>query len=167
MKDDREFFEDFVQEHTARALAFCRSRLGARSDAEDIVQDVMLRLFSRVDQIRELKDPLPYLYRALRNAMIDRVRAKRDSAQLDFDIAAEEPQQLELESEEATLPLLQALELLPEDQREMLRMRYFDELSVAQVAEIYEIAPAAAAMRLARARAKLKSELHKLGVRDA
>lgn len=166
MSDDRKFFEDFVREHTGRALAFCRNRLGAR-DAEDIVQDVMLRLFTRADQIRALSDPLPYLYRALRNAVIDRVRARRDSAQLDFDIAADEKKNGELEGQESSAPLMQALELLPEDQREMLSMRYFDELSVAQVAEIYGIAPAAAAMRLARARAKLKSELHRLGVRSA
>ncbi|MCK6439494.1 MAG: sigma-70 family RNA polymerase sigma factor [Planctomycetes bacterium] len=166
MNDDRTFFEEFVRSHTGRALAYCRGRLGVR-DAEDVVQDVMLKLFARVEQLRALDDPLPYLYRALKNAVIDRARANRQSAELDFDIAApEDDGSAPAEMDAALAPLMRAMSVLPADQREVVKLRYFDDLSVVQVAEVLGIAPAAAAMRLARARAKLKSELARLGVRS-
>ena len=164
--NDRQFFEDFVHRYTGRALAYCRTRLGA-DDAEEVVQDVMVKLFSRVERLRAMEEPLPYLYRALRNALVDRLRSHKGRVQLD-DVTAQGLAAKPVEAHEAKneLSLARAMEGLPEDLRELLELRYFEEMSVEQVAEVLEISAAATAMRLARARVKLKDELARLGVKS-
>ena len=64
-------FEAFVQQQTPLFLAFFR-RLGARpSDAEDLTQDVMLRLFRHADAYQGRGQVEAYAFRVARNAWID------------------------------------------------------------------------------------------------
>src|SRR5690242_16622518 len=64
--DATQAFDALVREHYARLCAFAFRLVGSRELAEDLVHDVLLRLWRERDRF-EFRDPLAYLYRALRN----------------------------------------------------------------------------------------------------
>lgn len=57
----------------------------SEADAEDIVQDVVLNLYTKVDFNRPIENLLAYTYRSLRNRVIDRQRKKKDKVLSTFD----------------------------------------------------------------------------------
>jgi RNA polymerase sigma factor (sigma-70 family) len=110
----------FVAAEWTRLVGFVRTWIDdtAERDAEDVVQDVVESLFERTDPIADLS---AYLYRSLRNRVIDIYRSPRRSAELPEDLSdlrfeASE----EMEREEAREELFDAIEELPTAQREVL-----------------------------------------------
>jgi len=167
---DREFFEAFVRQHMERALMYCRARLQVE-DAEEVVQEVMVKLYRNVARLRELEDPLPYVYRALKNGVIDRARDKKrgpvlvEEMEEQFAVPATETEAGDKRTAADNVKLYTAIENMPQDMAEIIRLRYFEKLNVAQMGEMLGLTAAAMAMRLARARSRLKKELAKLGVK--
>jgi RNA polymerase sigma factor (sigma-70 family) len=69
--------EVLVENHR-RFLAFLERRVGSREEAEDILQDAFVRSLEkdRVDTLRDPEAVIPWFYRLLRNAVIDRHRRR-------------------------------------------------------------------------------------------
>lgn len=65
-----------THEH-ARFLRFIRSRLGADGEAEDLLQDSLLRALQRGDDLRRGERAVAWFYRILRNAIADHYREKK------------------------------------------------------------------------------------------
>ncbi len=76
---------DFVGREWERLVAFVRSWLAdtADRDAEDIVQDVLTGMYERADVTSPIADLSAYVYRALRNRIVDAYRARRRTVSLD------------------------------------------------------------------------------------
>lgn len=70
---------------------FVRRRLAERADleADDVVSDVVLRLFERADLLAQVENVTAYLLRALGNSIVDRFRRRRETA-LEADAAVED-----------------------------------------------------------------------------
>ena len=139
--------------------------LGAsEQEAEDILQESFLRLWQRVEYLRELpeKKCFNYVYTTVNNAALTHLgRAARRAAQpLDEDLPAPErgPEDyyLSLEKEET---FRRAMERLDEGSRELLTMRYVLEEDDAEIARRFGVKPDSVRMMLSRARAKLKTEM--------
>jgi RNA polymerase sigma factor (sigma-70 family) len=75
---------DFLSDRRNALVGYVRRRLddAADQDAEDIVQDVIVGLFDRADPTVPIQDFAAFVYRALRNAIIDRFRRKRETVPL-------------------------------------------------------------------------------------
>ncbi len=65
-----------TNEH-ARFLRFIRSRLGADGEAEDLLQNSLLRALQRGDELRRSERAVAWFYRVLRNAIADHYREKK------------------------------------------------------------------------------------------
>ncbi len=95
----------------------------AEWDAEDVVQDVAASLFESADLTAPIRDLSAYVYRALRNRVVDLYRSRRrepvrDPASLEEALADErEDSGLELQNREVRERLFEAIERLPEEQR--------------------------------------------------
>ena len=63
--------EDVWQEFHARLLSFISGRVQNTQDAEDILQDVFLRLHKHKDRLEEIENVTAWVYRITRNAIID------------------------------------------------------------------------------------------------
>ena len=115
---------------------FAYMRLGNRADAEDAVQDVFLRLFRSDEDLTRVADVERYLFRAVANRCYDRLRSRR-SVRVHVDTLAAQPvpdDEREMRAEyERVAGLLSAL---PDEQAEVLRMRCYDALPFALIAEI-------------------------------
>jgi len=135
---------------------------GDRDAADDLVQDVFLRLLRFRGSYREDGQFIPWLYRIARNLAADRYRDSRaitsigthdssngDAAPLDDLISHEDHQQLE-----------RALAALPVTHREVLLLRGVEQLSHRDLATALRCSEGAARVRLHRALAALKREWH-------
>jgi RNA polymerase sigma-70 factor (ECF subfamily) len=140
--------------------------LGNADDAADAVHDAFASVLSRPQSYDARKGPLkPWFMRVVRNRCIDLVR-KRSNNRLSHqqvDEMADEgarPEQ-ELETEQQDRQLQQALNELKADQRQVLVLRDYLDLSYAEIADVLDIASGTVMSRLHRARLALKEVLER------
>jgi RNA polymerase sigma-70 factor (ECF subfamily) len=134
-------FEALVDAYLDRLVRYAARRLGNVHDAEDIVQDMFVRVYVERDGHRAVRQIGPYLYRMVANACTDSVRKRRGCIASLEDIGPEEPYSNEKNPSEAaamneeTHRAEKLLQLLPEDQAEAIRLRVFGELRLREIAE--------------------------------
>jgi RNA polymerase sigma-70 factor, ECF subfamily len=115
--------------------------IGSMPDAEDVVQDVFIRLFSTSPR-EEVVSIRAYLYRAVGNACTDllrsRTRSARRSEPVDLDrlatVADGPPEAAQAVEESNRIEAL--LGRLPREQAEAVRLRVFDGLQLDEIAEV-------------------------------
>jgi len=133
-------------ERRADLVRFFTLRLNSAAAAEDLVQDIYLRI-AAADPRTAVKNPVGYLYRLGSNLMLDRLRGERRSAardaawresqrtMLDGEELAEEPAADEaLASRQRLAAIVAALNELPEQTRRIFRLHKFEGLSHPEVA---------------------------------
>jgi RNA polymerase sigma-70 factor, ECF subfamily len=142
------------EQHGPALVAYARSFLWDAGVAEDVVHGVFLKLLR--GQVAMPDVPLAYLYRAVRNTALN---ARRDEArQMSFD-----ERDCCFESRdgnrEAALALEAALRDLPEEQREVLIMRVWSQMTSEEVAIATGVPLDTAASRYRYGLAKLRERL--------
>ncbi len=133
-------FEALVDAYLDRLVRYAARRLGNVHDAEDIVQDVFVRVYVEKDKHRDVGQIGPYLYRMVANACTDSLRKRRACADSLEDIEKQTCPDGRTPSEavmieEETRRAEDLLRLLPEDQAEVIRLRVFGELRLREIAE--------------------------------
>lgn len=83
-KNLRSFFDD--EYHSLKAYARSRIDDTADRDAEDIVQEVALKLFSRADSLSPIDNIAGFVYNSIRNKIIDLMRKKKKEISLEEDM---------------------------------------------------------------------------------
>jgi RNA polymerase sigma factor (sigma-70 family) len=132
----------FIATEWHRLVAYVRAWIAdtADRDAEDVVQDVLEGMFTRTDAIEPIADLSAYLYRSLRNRVIDLYRRPKRTGEL-----TEEPVDLRfdvgeaLEREEAAQAMFEAIEDLPDAQREVLVATELEGRSFRELAEEWNV----------------------------
>lgn len=161
---DAEAFGDLVTRHHARCLRLAVHLVGDRADAEDAVQEALLRAYRHLGRYREQERFGAWLTRIVVNqCRTARARARRplppgvDWADVERAAApaADEP----ADDAGRRAALARALGRLPNDQREAVVLRYADELSFAEMAAATGATPAALKMRVQRACRRLRALL--------
>lgn len=128
--------EQIVDRKQDSLFRFAYFRTGSRADAEDIVQDVLLRLFRSECDLNCIDDVERYLWQAIANRCCDYHRRRHDAI-LPAERAAalaDDPGDQELREEYERIVRL--LETLPEEQAEVIRLKTSDSLTFARIAEI-------------------------------
>ena len=138
----QEDFERFVRSHGDRLLRVGYLMTGDLGDAEDFVQEALARVARRWGRVATMASPAGYARRVLVNLIIDgaqrrsrRTQELADSSwklELQADPRAGEP----FAGVEGQLSLLEALIRLPARQRAVLVLRYWEDLSEADTAEL-------------------------------
>lgn len=143
------------------AHALATQILGNPDDAADAVQDAFATALRRPEMYDASKGPLkPWFMRVVHNRCIDMLRRRRPtgvSPDLVIDPQAG-PEEL-LSSSQRSDGILMALATLPGDQREIIVLRDYMDLSYAEIADVLTIAPGTVMSRLHRARLALKEAL--------
>ena len=116
---------------------------GDWAEAEDLVQDALVRCHRRWSRIHN-DDPHPYVRRAVVNAAHNWRRARRLEGPLPESLAGPES------GSDERVTLVAALRRLPLPQREVLVLRYFEQLSEAEIASHLGVAPGTVKSRTAR-----------------
>ena len=146
--------ELLYRQHGAALLLFALAITGERSRAQDAVHHVFVRLLESGD-LRRAGNKKAYLFGCVRNAILnERKRQDRDRP-LD-DSAWFSPPDQDYAGEQN---LRRALAALPEDQRQVVVLHVWGELTFAQIGELLEIAANTAASRYRYALSKLRDSM--------
>ena len=143
-------FEIFVERTRRKLLAIAYQYLGATAEAEDVVQDALLKLYAmreRLDDYRNI-DALAMVVVKRLSLNILRHDKRHPATTLDERItASDEPPSLERYTE-----LLQAIDTLPSKQQMILRMKHIEGLDVEEIADLVKMSHDAIYHNLSRAR---------------
>ena len=116
---------------------FAYMRVGRRADAEDIVQDVFLKLFRSSENLKSVRNVKHYLIRSISNACRDFHRRRQDT--LPLEKADKESVQDDLKMYEEYLRITALARTLPSEQREVLYMKCIDGLKFREISDILDI----------------------------
>jgi RNA polymerase sigma factor (sigma-70 family) len=154
---------DLIAEEWGRLVGYVRAWIAdtAERDAEDVVQDVIEHVFEKADLTEPIVDLSAYIYRSLRNRIIDLYRMKRPAAvelgaevtDARYDVAED------AERRETYEELFDAIEALPEPQRAVLVATEMEGRSYGELAEEWETPMGTLLARKHRAVRALKKTL--------
>lgn len=153
-------FEEFVSSGSARLLRSAYLLIGDRGHAEDLLQVALVRTARHWEQARDA--PAAYAYRVLINLVHDRHRhlARRVVEQpLDRHVAATRPVVDHVEPVIDHDAIIRAVKLLAPRQREVVVLRFYADLSVAETADAIGSSPGSVKTHTSRALARLRELL--------
>ncbi len=160
-----EAFGTLYDEYLTPIYSFVLLRVRHKSDAEDITQQVFLSAWKNIERY-ELRDNIPFsswLYRIARNAVIDHYRTQRehvDIESLSEQLSADVPELEQILDDTFQLQeVKRALNALGADEQDVLIMRFINELSSKEVADVLDKSEGAVRVVQHRALKKLKREL--------
>lgn len=152
----------FFQTEYQRLVSFVRRRIddAADRDAEDIVQDVMLKMFDSADVSVPFENLAAYVYRSLRNRVIDLLRTRKTTESLS-DVLQDTRYDTALDHERAQIRdrVYQAIGQLSDFERAVIIATEFDDRSFRELSEEWRVPMGTLLARKSRALQKIKNEL--------
>jgi RNA polymerase sigma-70 factor, ECF subfamily len=127
-------------------LLFARRWTNCRAEAEDIVQEAFVRFWRRQHSIENRA----LLYATVRSTALDRLRSDQRRARREAAVALDGAQHLEPQFttvDEGQQMLAAAVERLPNEQREVVILKIWNELTFAEIGNVLEISQNTAASR--------------------
>jgi RNA polymerase sigma-70 factor (ECF subfamily) len=159
---DAAAFRSLVDRHLSGALSVARRMLRDEAEAEDVVQEALLRLWRSADGLEVGAHGVrPWLRRVVSNLCVDRMRSGRRISVVEEVPDSIEPatQQSHMEAQDVSRRVDAALKDLPDRQRMALTLFHYEGLSQIEVGRIMGISDEAVESLLARARRSLKAAL--------
>ncbi|MGA2926918.1 MAG: SigE family RNA polymerase sigma factor [Solirubrobacteraceae bacterium] len=153
-------FDQFVAAHVEELLRTAYLIVWDKAEAEDLVQECLLKVARRWGRIGRMQQPRAYARRVLVNIALDGARGRARRRRELGEGAA--PRALEVDplaAFDTRAELLQALGRLPARQRAVLVLRYFNDLTEAQVAEVLGCSPGTVKSSASRGLARLREAL--------
>jgi len=147
------------QAYHDKLLGFIRSRVDSTDVAEDILQDVFIKIQKNIAALRDAERLESWIYQIVRHAVVDHYRARKAFEELPQSLAAPELDEEEQARREISTCLAPMLEALPPPYRDALRLSEIDGLKQKQVAEELGLSLSGAKSRVQRGRAMVKDLL--------
>lgn len=146
-------FERFFLAQQPRLVAIGLGWCGEPEVAREVAQEALARAYRDWQRVSRLDIPGAWVRRVLINLLIDRQRSERRDRELVHRLG---PPGVVAAPVVDDLRWWEAVRSLSERQRAVVTLHYLDELSVAEVAEILEIAPGTVKSTLSQARDRLR-----------
>ena len=165
---------EFFREEHGRLVGYVRRWLdeAAGEEAEDIVQDVVLNVFDRADITAPIRDLSAYVYRALKNRIVDYLRQKKASVSLDAPRNGEDgPTLADVLSDRAPAPpsgmerrelherLYRAIDALKPEDRALIMATDFEGWTFQELADEWDVPLGTLLARKSRALKKIRKYL--------
>lgn len=161
LADDQSAQRALVRRYQGSIFAYIYRWLRNRADAEDLTQDVFLKMFKALGTYSRKSSFRAWLYRIARNRVIDHLRRKKPAA-IDIDgmVIAGEDSPVEAYDRSTTAQTLEdAIVELPPIYSEVLLLRHRDELTYEEIVDTTGLALGTVKARLHRGRAMLRKNL--------
>ncbi len=149
------------EEFHAPLQQFIRRRISDEATAEDVLQDVFLRIHQHIDTLKDVRKLEGWIYQVTRNAIIDAYREPRPTTKLEAEEVLDLPEELPDDNVVSELlPCVRAMvRNLPELDRRALVLTGYQGLTQKELAERLGLSFSGAKSRVQRARVKLKQQL--------
>ena len=160
-------FDQIVRPHLKKLYQLAYRFTGNPTDAEDMVQDVLLKLYPKLDELIQIEKPGPWLARVLYRHNIDHYRKQQRTAidQSDDgtcydDIETQNAQPTEfMESSQTQTALNQGLHQLSTDHRDLIMLHDVEGYTLVEIQQILDTPIGTLKSRLSRSRSKLREIL--------
>ena len=147
LNGDNTSFETLLMRHKSRVFAFIMSKIRNKDLSEDIFQDTFIKVINSLQRGKYNEEGkfLPWMMRIAHNMVIDHFRKESKMKNIRttdefniFDVISNgnRAQDEEMIRKRVHADLNKLIQDLPEDQMEVLRMRYFEDMSFKKISEI-------------------------------
>ena len=170
---DLEAFETLVTRHQHSVVGTAAKMLGGAADAEDIGQQVFVRVWKHAARYQPSAKFTTWLMTITRNLVFNELRRRRRSQQVSMDASEGDTIRHQFVDEQAVAPSEEILDAelqeainaaiasLPENQRLAIVLRRYEGMPYEEIAEVLKTSVPAVKSILFRARAELKARLKK------
>jgi len=156
-------FHCLIMKYYAKIYALILSWVKNPEDAKDLVQEVFLEAYLDLGSLRHHEQFRIWLQQIARHQCQDWLRKEKTYIQLDENIICETPLADELLILRETLAkVMKAIDELPESESQLLKERYLNDISYDDLEAKYGLSHSVLAMRLFRAREKVRQRVEKL-----
>jgi RNA polymerase sigma-70 factor (ECF subfamily) len=173
LNGDGTAYRGLVEKYQTRVYAMVYGMVRNREDARDLTQDAFVKAYRNLDSFRLESSFYTWLYRIAMNLAIDfvRKRRRRETGGFDEGIATrdddggiaevhhEDGPSRQLERKQLFGKIMDAMEQLPEDQRQVILLRELEGLQYKEIADVMGIPEGTVMSRLFYARKKLQKLL--------
>ncbi|OUV76040.1 MAG: RNA polymerase subunit sigma-24 [Flavobacteriales bacterium TMED123] len=146
LEGNHKSFEIIISKHKQKIYAFILSKIKNRDLAEDVFQDTFIKVINSLQKGKYNEEGkfLPWVMRIAHNLVIDHFRKSNKMRKIEpkdefdiFDIIYDESKNVEedLVNGQIHADLRKLIECLPEDQKEVLKMRYYAGLSFKEISQ--------------------------------
>lgn len=161
-------FNEFFNELYTPVYRYLLIRLKNREIAEDCAQVTFIKVFQNIQRIEAtVSSPLHYLFTVARNTLIDEKRKKQAetiSEESWGTVVSAENTEKTVENELLYTKILESIDELDEDDKDILTFRLLENLPHAEIAEILQKSDASTRKAFSRALEKLRSLLKSKGI---
>ena len=163
---DMEAFRLLVEAHQTRVIGTISKMLGSEAEAEDLAQQVFIRVWKSAGRYQPTAKFTTWLFRITRNLVFNELRRRRHFVEAKEDLpepaerSEKEPDQVLLEGE-LQAAIQDAINQLPEAQRLAIVLRRYENLAYEEIAQVMGTTVPAVKSILFRARTELRERLAK------
>lgn len=141
MQEQERFFNDLVRQYSEPLYWHVRAMVGSHEDTDDLLQEIFIKAWNALPRFRGDSDPFTWLWRIATNETISFLRKARVRAALTFSTIDSQAERISdpnpyFDGDKALRALRKAIATLPDKQRLVFTMRYYEELSYEQISEI-------------------------------
>jgi len=135
-------YNEIVRKYQQQVYRVIRKMVLDHDEADDITQEVFIKVYSALKDFREESNLFTWLYRIATNYSLNHIRKIKIKSTVSMEIVTEQietqdkPGDELLDEETRRRILEEAIETLPAQQRAVFNMRYYDQLPYAEIADI-------------------------------
>ena len=157
MAGKREAFTELYLRFRQRVFSYCLRMLGSSAEAEDMYQEVFIRVYQRAHQFAEDKSLAGWIFTIAHNLCLNRIRDRRTFDNIDDlrFLAAPTPEF----GDDWGARIQQALEQVPPENREPFLLFEYQGLSYNEISEVMKLTVPAVKSRIYRTREQLRTLL--------
>lgn len=154
----RDRFTRYYRDCYPGVLAFCRRRAPLDA-AEDLTAEVFARAWRNLSSMRDPTRPLPWLYGIARNVVGEYYHSAARHPEQPAEDMGERAVAARTDAVDASIDVTRALRSLSADDQEILMLSAWEDLTPKDIAEVLNISPNTARVRIHRARTRLAQAL--------
>ncbi|WP_337386307.1 RNA polymerase sigma factor [Prevotella sp.] len=140
--EKRKLFEQIVPQYSEKLYWAIRRIVLCHDDANDVLQNVFIKVWKGIDDFQNRSKLSTWLYRIAVNEALDFLRRQRNVASLDTVDNMSVADQLEadryFDGDRAQALLQEAIASLPDVQRVVFNLRYYDELKYTEISQMLD-----------------------------
>ena len=156
------YFEKIYDRYATKVYQKCLFFVKDSARAEDLTHDIFFKLILRLSTFKEESKFSTWLYSITYNHCMDQLRSNKRSGEISYEETVEIPDDTDLnnlfDDDVETKRFQQAMDQLTVDEKGLLLMKYADEISIRDIAEILKVTESSVKMRLLRTKEKFRNK---------
>ncbi len=161
--NQREIFEQAYVDLADSIYRYIYFRVFDKDIAKDLTQETFFKVWDYIAKDKEIENMKAFIYRTAHNIVVNSIRNKKPTVSIEeleetigFEIADVQAEEQKLQAENIA-SILESFKILPDSDAELMRLRYVDGLSIAEISTIISASENSISVKIHRLLEKLKT----------